>query len=91
MTPRRFRLKVADHIGTHGTMTEARAIHEVATLLGWIDMGGRKTDSAPAWLDAYRDLVSYRNTNLQQAEMAMERAAVCSEKLEALADAHHER
>ena len=88
MNPRRFRLKVADHIGTHGTMSELRAINEVATVLGWIDNGGRESDTAPVWLARYRDLVAFRNANLRQAEEAEGRATVCSDQIEALFDAN---
>ena len=88
MTPRRFRIKVADHIGTHGTMGELRAINEVATALGWLDQGGRETATTPVWLARYRDLISFRNANLKQAIEAGERATACSDKLEELFNAH---
>lgn len=88
MSPRRFRLKVADHMGFHGDMNEERAINNVAMALGWLDKHRCKTDTAPKWLYKYRKLVSFRDINLSMASKAQADADKCSEKLEALIDAH---
>lgn len=88
MTPTRFRLKVADHMGQHGKMGEVRAINEVASILGWLDQGGSPSEQAPVWLYRYRELVAFRDLNLSMAATAQGRAADCAAKLEALSDAH---
>lgn len=75
-------------MGQHGKMGETRAINEVATIIGWIDQGGGQSDLAPAWFYRYRELVAFRDLNLSLAATAQDRAADCSAKLEALADAH---
>jgi hypothetical protein len=88
MTPARFRLKVADHMAYHSLKDEAAGIYGAAFALGWLDVRGMATDTAPRWLAQYRDLVAWRESNLRQARDAENRAAECQRKLEELTDAH---